>query len=686
MHPEVHSDKPGICSECGMNLIPAKPNKSHGMDMESFNKHAGHHTNIFKIKFWVSLILSIPLIFYSDMIPAIFHWSPPSFFGLTVVQFVLASIIFFYGGWVFIASAWRELRAKLPGMMTLISLAITTAYAWSVYAVFAGRSDTLFWELATLITIMLLGHWLEMRAVSGAQSALKELSKLLPDTAEVIRDNETKTIPLSELKEGDLILVKPGGKIPADGEVFEGESSVDESLATGESKLIIKHKGDAVIAGTINGDGALKITVTKIGDHTFLAGVMRLVSEAQSSKSRLQVLSDRAAFYLTLVAVGAGIVTVISWISVGGGTAFAIERLVAVLVIACPHALGLAVPLVASISTTKAAKNGFLVKQRLALEAARNVDVVLFDKTGTLTKGEYGVTNVWKISAKDEQEVVRLGASVDAYSEHPIAKAVVNYAKTQNITFSAIKDFTRIPGKGSQANVDGATVVIGGAGIVEGKNVFVPADVATEHKKGKTIIYVLRNGELAGILALADIIRDESREAIKLLKNMGVDVAMITGDAEDVAKWVADELGIKEYFARVLPNQKQEKVKLLQSKGKRVAMVGDGINDAPALTQADLGIAIGAGTNVAIESASIILVKNDPRDIPKIITLSRLTYTKMIQNLWWAAGYNIVAIPLAAGVFASRGILLSPALGAVFMSLSTVIVAGNAMLLKNKKL
>ncbi len=699
MHPEVMRNMPGMCPECGMDLVPVSAkaiaaNKSsankpmgrrkHGGD---FNKHAGHSTNIFRTKFWVSFALSIPLVLYSDMTQAIFHWSAPAFVGLRYVQFILASIVFFYGGLVFLMSAWRELRAKLPGMMTLISLAITTAYTWSVYTVLANRSDALFWELATLITIMLLGHWLEMRAVGGAQSALAELSKLLPDTVEVVRSNRTEIIPLAELREGDVILVKPGGKIAADGEVVGGDSFVDESLVTGESKPVAKRIGSAVIAGTANGDGTLKIKVAKIGEHTFLAGVMRLVAVAQASKSRLQVLSDRAALWLTFVAVGAGAITVIAWISVGGGIAFAIERLVAVLVIACPHALGLAVPLVASISTTKAARNGFLVKQRLALEAARNIDVVLFDKTGTLTKGEYGVTNVWPIGAQDKRTVIRLAASVDSYSEHPAAKAIVAHARGEHIPLAEIKDFTRIPGKGAKAWVDGVTVTVGGAGIIEGKDISaLPAEIATEHAKGKTIIHVLKNGELVGALALADIIREESRDALKMLKSMGVEVAMITGDADDVAAWVAGELGITEYFARVLPDQKSEKVKLLQSKGKCVAMVGDGVNDAPALTQADLGIAIGAGTNVAIESAGIILVKNDPRDIPKIITLSRLTYAKMMQNLFWAAGYNVVAIPLAAGILASKGILLSPALGAVFMSLSTVIVAANAMLLRRRKL
>ncbi len=684
MHPEIMQDHPGMCPECGMNLVPAS--SKGGREHDAPDKHAGHSTNIFKMKFWVSLILSIPVVLYSDVAQKLLQWQAPAFPGSQYFQFVLASVIFFYGGLIFLESAWREIRGKMPGMMTLIAIAITTAYAWSLYAVLAQRPDNLFWELSTLITIMLLGHWLEMRAVSGAQSALKELSKLLPDVAEIIRGDKTETIPLSEVREGDVVFVRPGGKIPTDGKVIEGTSSVDESIATGESKLVTKQTGDSVIAGTINSDGTLKINVTGIGERTFLAGVMRLVAEAQASKSRLQLLSDRAAYYLTVVAVTTGGVTFAGWLAVGAGASFAIERLVAVLVIACPHALGLAVPLVASISTTKAAKNGFLVKQRLALEAARNIDTVLFDKTGTLTKGEYGVSNVWAIDAKDSDEVIQLAASVDSYSEHPIAKATVAYARAQNIQLKEVKDFARISGKGTRGKIGNSVISAGGFGIVENLGFSLPAAIQKEHEKGKTIIYVVRDNVVMGIIALADIIRDESREAIKTLKSMGIKVAMITGDADDVAKWVADELGIDEYFARVLPGEKSDKVKLLQGKGGRVAMVGDGINDAPALTQADLGIAIGAGTNVAIESAGIILVKNDPRDIPKIISLSRLTYAKMIQNLFWAAGYNVVAIPLAAGVLASQGILFSPAIGAVFMSLSTVIVAANAMLLRNKKL
>ncbi|MEK7122218.1 MAG: heavy metal translocating P-type ATPase, partial [Patescibacteria group bacterium] len=582
-----------------------------------------------------------------------------------------------------------ELKARLPGMMTLIGLAISAAYLWSIYAVFAGV-DALFWELTTLITIMLLGHWLEMRAVSGAQGALKELSKLLPDTAEVIRGGKTETVSLSELREGDMIFVRPGGKIPSDGIVIEGKSEVNESMITGESAPVAKIAASEVIAGTANGDGSLKIKVTKIGEHTFLAGVMRLVAEAQASKSRLQMLSDRAAFYLTIIAIGAGSLTFILWLLAEASFGFALERLVAVLVIACPHALGLAVPLVASISTTLAARHGFLIKQRLALEAARSVGVVLFDKTGTLTKGEYGVTNIWLLGAKNEKDLLQIAASVDVYSEHFISKAIVKKAEDAGVKMVGAKDFARLPGKGVKGDVNGIVVFVGGQAILDDLRITLPEqfkkEVEEENRKGKTIIYAATDKKLLGVFALADLIREESREAIQILKTMGVKIAMITGDSEGVASWVAQELGIDEYFSKVLPSQKSEKVKLLQSKGNKVAMVGDGINDAPALTQADLGIAIGAGTNVAIESAGIILVRNDPRDIVKIIKLSRLTYTKMIQNLFWATGYNIVALPLAAGILASKGIILQPALAALFMSLSTIIVAFNALLLRKKTL
>ena len=686
MHPEIQKDMPGICPECGMNLVPTRNHKKHknaGLD-----KHAGHSTQEFLKKFWVSLVLTIPVLIYSDVFETIAGITARGFAGSKYIPLILGSIVFFYGGRVFLAGAWRELKARLPGMMTLIGVAVLAAYLWSIYAVFAGE-EALFWELTTLITIMLLGHWFEMRAVSGAQSALKELSKLLPETAEVLRNGETFIIPLGELKEGDLVLVKPGARIPSDGMVIEGQSDINESMVTGESKPVSKKINDQVIAGTINSEGFLKVKVTKIGERTFLAGVMRLVAEAQVSKSRLQVLSDRAAFYLTIIAIFSAAITLLAWLF-KADPSFAVSRMVAVLVIACPHALGLAVPLVASISTTLAAKNGFLVRQRLALESARNIDIVLFDKTGTLTKGEYGVTDIWVIKAKDEEEVLRYAASIDSFSEHFAAKATVQKAKELGLNLFEVEDFTRISGKGVKGKINGLEVYCGGLAVLDEAGVSLPDKLKEKleeaGRQGKTLNFAIKDKELLGVMAFADLIRDESREAVRRLKSAGIKTAMITGDSEEAAGWVSKELGIDEYFARVLPHQKSEKVKLLQQKGQKVAMVGDGINDAPALTQADLGIAIGAGTNVAIESAGIILVKNDPRDIVKIIKLSRLTYIKMIQNLFWATGYNVVALPLAAGVAYSRGIVLEPALAAIFMSLSTVIVAVNAILLKRKSL
>ena len=627
---------------------------------QQHDKHEGHKTESFLRKFWVVLILTLPILVYSELSEKFLGWAVPQFAGSEYFILALGTIIFFYGGWIFIIGAWRELKARLPGMMTLIALAITAAYAFSVFAVFTGQEHTLFWELATLIAVMLLGHWIEMRAVQGAQGALKELAKLLPDTAEVIRDGKNLTITLSELLEGDVVLVKPGAKVPADGVITEGRSDVNEAIITGESKPVSKNKNDEVIAGSINGDGTLKIRITKIGEATFLAGVMRLVAQAQLSKSRLQMLSDRAAFVLTIVAVFAGGITFFAWLLADAGAVFAIERLVAVLVIACPHALGLAIPLVASISTTMAARNGFLIKQRLALEAARSIDIVLFDKTGTLTKGEFGVESF------TSEEALRLAASVESNSEHPIAQGIVKEAQRRGLIIDPATNFKRIPGIGAEAEIGSKKIFVG-------------------HRGGADIIVEV-DGRNIGSIKVRDTIRPEAKEAIAELKEMKIKVAMITGDSEEVAKEVSEELGIDEFFARVVPHEKSEKVKLLQSKGMKVAMVGDGVNDAPALSQADLGIAIGAGTNVAIESAGIILVKSDPRDIPKIIKLSEMTYSKMMQNLFWATAYNIVALPIAAGALASKGILLQPAVAAIFMSLSTVIVAFNAVLLRRQKI
>lgn len=731
MHPDIRKETLGICSECGMQLLKSKLQitnhkfqTEHKSEKHERDKYKGHGTEMFLRKFLVSLILTIPVVLYSELPKELFRWTLPLFADSPYVGFIFGSAVFFYGGWVFLGGALREIKGRAPGMMTLIALAISAAYLWSVYAVlFAAGEHTLFWELSTLITIMLLGHWMEMKAVSGAQSALKELSKLLPDTAELIlpkpqitnfksqtpnsraklargqanhesqipsSKQETKIVPLSELQEGDLVLVRPGVKIPADGIVVEGGSEVNEAMVTGESRPVAKEVNSEVIAGTINGDGSLKVRITKIGDHTFLAGIMRLVAEAQASKSKLQILADRAAFYLTAIAVTAGVITLLVWLFVRGDISFAIARVVAVLVIACPHALGLAVPLVASISTTLAARHGFLVKRRLALEAARNIDIVMFDKTGTLTKGEYGVERVVPAEGKQEKFVLQLAASVDAFSEHPVAKAIVKEAQRRGIELLSAEDFQRIPGKGVQAKVEGETVVVGGE-IILGQDGPLFSSLFHERVQevaggGKTAVYVVRGRDLMGAILLGDIIREESREAVESLHEMGLKTAMITGDSEDVAKWVAGELGIDEYFARVLPGGKAEKAKILQKQGMKVAMVGDGVNDAPALMQADLGIAIGAGTNVAIESAGIILVRNDPRDIVRIIRLSRATYSKMFQNLFWATGYNVVALPLAAGVLAPWGVMLEPPLAALFMSLSTVIVAVNALFLRRQQL
>lgn len=654
------------------------------------SKHAGHHTEDFLRKFWIVLVLTLPILAYSELFEKVFGLSAPDFSGRSIFILALGSIVFFYGGSVFIAGAWRELKAKLPGMMTLIALAITAAYAFSVFQVARGEPHNLFWELSTLIAIMLLGHWIEMKAVQGAQGALKELAKLLPDTAEVIRGGTATIISLQELKVGDIVLVKPGAKIPADGKIVEGKSDLNESIITGESKPVFKEVGSEVIAGSINGDGSLKVSVTKIGEHTFLAGVMRLVAEAQASKSRLQMLSDRAAFYLTVVAVVAGGLTFTLWLFAKAGIVFATERLVAVLVIACPHALGLAVPLVASISTTMAARNGLLIRQRLALEAARNVNIVLFDKTGTLTKGEFGVDKILPNNGYSERDVLELAASVNEESEHPLAKAIVAEARRKNIELLGISDFVRLAGKGARAKVAGKNVFVGSEVLLAENKISVSGEHQTKvsalMKDGKTTIHVMAEGKFIGSIALTDVIREESREAILKLKELGVKTAMVTGDSEDVASFVSKELGLDQYFAKVLPHEKAAKVRILQSENLKVAMVGDGVNDAPALTQADLGIAIGAGTNVAIESAGIILVRSDPRDIPKIIHLSKLTYAKMLQNLFWASGYNIVALPLAAGALAFKGIILEPAVAAVFMSLSTVIVAVNAILLRRKQI
>lgn len=655
------------------------------------DKHAGHSVAMFRDKFWVSLLLTIPVLAYSMHIQEWLRFTPPSFPGADLVPFVLSTVIFFYGGLVFLKSALNELKARRPGMMTLISMAITVAYVYSVAVQFGLSGEAFFWELATLVTIMLLGHWLEMSSIHKAEGALDAIKQLLPDKAERLVNGEPEKVLVSDLKIGDLILVRPGASIPVDGAITEGTSSVNEAAITGESKPVSKKTGDEVVAGTINQDGSLTVKVTKLGENTALAGIMRLVAEAQASKSNVQVLADKAAFALTITAIVAGIITFVTWI-ITKDTATALERTVTVLIIACPHALGLAIPLVVSISTALSARNGLLIRKRLALEAARQLDVVLFDKTGTLTKGEHGVTDIWPAKGYSEEDILHLTASLEQNSEHIVGKGIVKQAQDRHVHLDKVENFSALPGLGVKGTLHGKdTFIAASKRYIDEKKLTIPKEIeaATKQaaKAGKTEVYLITDSdEVIGAIALADIIREESKQTIAALQQLRVQTAMITGDSKDVAAYVADQLGLDQFFAEVRPEDKASKVKELQSKNLRVAMVGDGINDAPALTQADIGIAIGAGTDVAIKSADIILVKSDPRDVVKVIKLSKATYRKMIQNLVWGAGYNIFAIPLAAGALYAYGIVLAPALGAVLMSLSTIVVAANAQLLRKTEL
>lgn len=660
-------------------------------DHAGYDQHAGHSSEMFRDKFWLSLILTLPVVFWAAHIQMIFHYEAPEFPGSTWISPVLGTAVFLYGGLVFLRGAWRELRARLPGMMTLISLAISVAFtfSWVVQLGFI-QADAIWWELATLVTIMLLGHWIEMRSISQAQGALQELAKLLPDTATRVSEQGEERVPVSELREGDIVLVRPGESVPADGLVQKGTSDLNEALITGESRPVKKKEGDEVIAATINGEGSLRIQVTGTGEKTKLLGIMRLVADAQTSKSRAQHLADRAARILTGVAIVAGVVTMVIWQFLGAPIDFSIVRMVTVLVIACPHALGLAVPLVVAISTTLGARNGLLVRDRRGLEEARNLDTVIFDKTGTLTLGEFRVVEMSVAEGESEEEMLRIAAGVESESEHPIARGIVKTAVERKLEVAPADGFRAITGKGVAASVGGVEYHMGGPALLQAENAQVPeklrkaADAAAG--RGQAAIYLLRNSKVRAVFAVADAIRKESREAIRALHARGIEVAMLTGDAESVADAVAAELNIDTVFAQVLPEDKVAKVRELQDQGKKVAMVGDGVNDAPALATADIGIAIGAGTDVAVEAGHIVLVRSDPRDIPKIVELSHATYRKMLQNLWWAAGYNIFAIPLAAGVLAAWGILLTPALGAVLMSASTVVVTINAQLLKRAQL
>ena len=660
---------------------------SHG----GHDAHAGHSPAMFRDKFWLSFILTVPVVYWSDHIQELLGYEAPFFTGSEWIAPILGTVIFFYGGWVFLQGAWHELKARLPGMMTLIALAISVAFAFS-WVVQLGLIDAsaLWWELATLVSIMLLGHWIEMRSIDQAQGALKELAKLLPDEATRITDSGEEKVPVSELRDGDLVLVRPGEGIPVDGVVRRGSSAVNEAMITGESRPVKKKEESEVIAGTINGEGSLRVEVTGTGEDTKLSGIMRLVADAQESKSRAQHLADRAARILTGVALGAGVLTLVVWQFLGAPIDFSIVRTVTVLVIACPHALGLAVPLVVAISTTLGAQNGLLVRDRRGLEEARNLDTVIFDKTGTLTLGEHRVVEMTVAEGTEEEEALRVAAGVESESEHPIARGIVKTAQDRDIQVPTPDGFRALTGKGVAASVDGVEYHVGGPALLKEEEAEVPDALREAAEKaadrGQAAIYLVREGSALAVFAIADAIREESREAVRALQERGIEVAMLTGDARAVAEAVAAELGIDTVFAEVLPDEKADKVRELQAQGKKVAMVGDGVNDAPALATADIGIAIGAGTDVAVEAGHIVLVRSDPRDISRIVSLSRATYRKMIQNLWWAAGYNIVAIPLAAGVLAAWGILLTPAVGAVFMSASTIIVAINAQFLKRVEL
>lgn len=650
--------------------------------------HGGHHDHHammvedFKKRFFISLILMVPILLLSPMIQ-MFMGVDFRFSGDSYLLFALSTVLFFYGGKPFLTGAVDEFKAKSPAMMMLIALAITVAYVYSSLTVFVLPGGEFFWELATLIVIMLLGHWIEMKSVMGASNALNELVKLMPEVAHRILENgDTEDVPIKHLKTGDLVLVKPSEKVPIDGQVYEGSSSVDESMITGESVPVDKGEGDEIVGGSINGDGVLKFEVSRVGEDTFLSQVIKMVREAQESKSRSQRLADIAAKWLFYIALTAGIVTFTVWMVVGGDLHFAIVRAVTVVIISCPHALGLATPLVTAMSTSIGAKKGLLVRDRAAFENARKVNAIVFDKTGTLTEGQFGVTDIHEIEVSKE-ELLAIAYSVELNSEHPIARGIVNKGEEEKVERMEVRDYQNLTGKGLEAKVDGRNIKIVSPGYMRAENIFFD----DEHyeriaQEGKTVVFILEDSKLLGFIALSDIIRESAKEAVATLRQMGVETIMLTGDNQRVADYVGQEIGIDTVIAEVLPQEKATKVDELHKEGKIVAMTGDGVNDAPALAKADLGIAIGAGTDVAIETADVILVRSNPLDVVNILKLSRATYRKMIQNLAWATGYNLLAIPLAAGILYNQGIVISPAVGAVLMSLSTVIVAINARLLK----
>ena len=709
MHPEIIKDDPGSCPKCGMHLIPVKadageidsPQHQHDPVMTQQKKtdhshhsmgnapmgQAGHdHHKMmiedFKKRLWVSLILTIPVLLLSPMIQQFFSYSL-SVPGNKYVLMVLSSVIYFWGGWPFLKGFYTEIKQKGPGMMTLIAMAISVAYFYSTATVFGLPGMDFYWELATLIVIMLLGHWLEMKSVLGASKALQLLVSMMPAEAHrVKKDGQIEDVKLEVLEKDDIIMIKPGEKVPADGIIVEGSSYLNESMLTGESKPVKKEIENKVIGGSINGNGSLKMKVEHTGKDSYLNKVIMLVEEAQKAKSKMQNFSDRAAKWLTYIALSVGFATLAVWLIAGYPFVFALERMVTVMVIACPHALGLAIPLVVAISTAVSAQNGLLIRNRTAFEESRKITALLFDKTGTLTTGVFGVTRFETNGEISKEELLRLASALEQTSEHPIAVGIINKVKELKITIPKAEKFNAITGKGVEAMVDGKSVKVVSPGYLKDKSLAVPEGAFSS--KAETVVFILVDDKVAGYIALADAIRPESAEAIKVFKKNGIKVLMATGDNDIVAKAVADELGLDGYFAQVLPHQKVEIIKELQGKGEFVAMTGDGVNDAPALAQADVGIAVGSGTDVAAETADIILVNSNPKDIANLILFGKATYKKMIQNLVWATGYNAIAIPLAAGVLYSQGFVLGPAVGAVFMSLSTIIVAINAQLLKKQ--
>jgi Cu2+-exporting ATPase len=673
--PGADADHSNQKNKPGHNHIESRGREGHG-------SHHAHMVADFKKRFWVSLAITVPVLFLSPMIQSFIGLAQFRFPGDKLLLFALSTVIFFYGGWPFLKGIYDELKKAQPGMMTLIGVAITTAYAYSSVVVFGLEGRVFFWELATLIDIMLLGHWVEMRSVMGASRALEELARLLPsDAHRIMDDGSTKDVSIQEIQAGDRVLVKPGEKIPVDGEIVDGESAVNESMLTGESKPVSKSAGTQVIGGSVNGEGALTVSVQKTGEDSYLSQMINLVEQAQQSKSRSQDLANRAAMWLTIIALACGAITLVIWLGVAGRDfAFSLERTVTVMVITCPHALGLAVPLVVAVSTALSAKNGLLIRNRAAFERGRHIGAVIFDKTGTLTEGRFGVTDPLSFTDQfSESQLLEYAAAVEGQSEHPIARGIANAAENP----PNASEFKSIIGKGARAEVNGKQVKVVSPGYLRENDISMDDDrIEKLNTQGKTVVFVLIDEAPAGAVALADMIRKESRQAVSRLKKMGIQCMMLTGDNKQVAAWVAEEIGLDDCFAEVLPEDKANKVKEVQSRGLTVAMAGDGVNDAPALAQADVGIAIGAGTDVAVEAADIVLVRNNPLDAAAILDLSRATYRKMLQNMAWATGYNAFAIPLAGGVLYSWGILLSPAVGAILMSISTVIVAINARFLE----